>query len=632
MQFPSFLASNLPVLRMMANKVHWLGPTSMVTWLLLAVATAIGHHFFYTWLDGRIVQSKTEQEWYGRIGTGLAFLTNALLSAASTIAYTQLLWKTLRSKTVSVGGVDALFGATTSAWNLANLELWRRGPLLGVVAAISWMLPLLAVVTPSTLVVVQSATPNVTITEMPMPIIDHAPEKVAQWSWDRVTEDKIVLSKYNRPATAITRLVANVASSGSILPILAPFPNSSYSLDFYGPSISCVRADPILEQSVTNRTERDSLSYLYIGFVPDPPDSRALNDTTIDILNGVNLTLLSTSTKVSKLQTYDELGTNGHARLFIWTRLPGNYNTTTKVTIGADPPKLMECGLFNSSYKVDFNYTNNRQSISVRNLTRLNGITYSTYLSFNFTTVPEPPGFFEGAIGCALMEALSKMLVGFLRLASVTDGWVSDGELGILNTVLMQAHEVRRLYQKVAQDEFTPFTEPLVIRNMSIAEAIEELSQNITLSLFSNPYFLQNPSANNRSAAAAATVPRMPVTVTTPQNAYSYNNPRNLAIAYGLGIGFAVAAVTAGLVCIHAVEGTFSTSFSTILRTTRGAQLDGLVHPSEMHGKEPLPKRLGRMKVLLGGSNSILRFTKVEGQGREGSVESEVELLKTSPR
>ncbi len=110
----------------------------MITWLVLGVATALGHHFFYVWLDGRLVQSKMEQEWFGRIGTGLAFLTNAFLSATSTIAYTQLLWRTLRSKTVSIGGVDALFSATTNAWNLVNLELWRRGPLLGVVAAILW--------------------------------------------------------------------------------------------------------------------------------------------------------------------------------------------------------------------------------------------------------------------------------------------------------------------------------------------------------------------------------------------------------------------------------------------------------------------------------------------------------------
>jgi hypothetical protein len=123
---------------MAASKVHWLKPTLMVGWLLLGAAVALGHHFFYSWLDGRLVQSKDEQEWYGRIGTSLAFLTKTLLTAASTIAYAQLLWRTLRSRAVSIRGVDALFGVTSNAWNLASLELWRRGPLPAAVAAILW--------------------------------------------------------------------------------------------------------------------------------------------------------------------------------------------------------------------------------------------------------------------------------------------------------------------------------------------------------------------------------------------------------------------------------------------------------------------------------------------------------------
>jgi len=110
----------------------------MVGWLLLGAAVALGHHFFFSWLDGRVVQSKDEQEWYARIGTGLAFLTTILLTAASTVAYVQLLWRTLRSRAISIEGVDALFGVTTNAWNLTSLELWRHGPLPAVVAAILW--------------------------------------------------------------------------------------------------------------------------------------------------------------------------------------------------------------------------------------------------------------------------------------------------------------------------------------------------------------------------------------------------------------------------------------------------------------------------------------------------------------
>lgn len=88
------------------------------------------------------------------------------------------------------------------------------------------------------------------------------------------------------------------------------------------------------------------------------------------------------------------------------------------------------------------------------------------------------------------MDALSRLLVGFLRTASSSDGWVADQEIQITNTILMETQELRRLYRPVGQDDISPVTEPLSIRKMTIAEAIEELSQNMTLSLFSNSYFL----------------------------------------------------------------------------------------------------------------------------------------------
>jgi hypothetical protein len=33
-----------------------------------------------------------------------------------------------------------------------------------------------------------------------------------------------------------------------------------------------------------------------------------------------------------------------------------------------------------------------------------------------------------------------------LRAASTSDGWVNDGDIQIMNTVLMQAQELRQLY------------------------------------------------------------------------------------------------------------------------------------------------------------------------------------------
>lgn len=106
--------------------------------LVLGVALAIGHHLFYDYLNNRIVQNQNQQEWFLRIGTGVAFLTRALLSAAVGIAYTQILWRTLRSKSVTIQGINSMFGVPHNAWDFTTSELWTAAPALTVIAAIAW--------------------------------------------------------------------------------------------------------------------------------------------------------------------------------------------------------------------------------------------------------------------------------------------------------------------------------------------------------------------------------------------------------------------------------------------------------------------------------------------------------------
>ena len=102
------------------------------------LALAIGHHFFYDYLNDRIVENQNQQEWFLRIGTGMAFLVRALLSTAVGISYTQMLWWTLRSKSITIEGINSLFGVTHTAWDFTTLELWTTAPALAIAAVIAW--------------------------------------------------------------------------------------------------------------------------------------------------------------------------------------------------------------------------------------------------------------------------------------------------------------------------------------------------------------------------------------------------------------------------------------------------------------------------------------------------------------
>jgi hypothetical protein len=106
--------------------------------LFLGLLLALGHHFYYNYLNGRIVESQSQQQWFLRAGTGLAFLVRAFLSAAVGIAYTQILWRTLRSRSITIQGVNSLFGIVHNAWDFITWELWTAAPALAVVAIIAW--------------------------------------------------------------------------------------------------------------------------------------------------------------------------------------------------------------------------------------------------------------------------------------------------------------------------------------------------------------------------------------------------------------------------------------------------------------------------------------------------------------
>jgi hypothetical protein len=106
--------------------------------LLLGVLFAVGHHQFYHFLNERIVGSDDQQQWFLRIGAGFAFVVKTTLTAAVELAYTQILWRILSSRPISIKGIDSFFSVVNDAWHFRNGEIYRKGPALALVAVIMW--------------------------------------------------------------------------------------------------------------------------------------------------------------------------------------------------------------------------------------------------------------------------------------------------------------------------------------------------------------------------------------------------------------------------------------------------------------------------------------------------------------
>lgn len=72
------------MLRSWSTGVHWYVPTSMLVIFILGCAGAVGHHLFYSYLDGKPARNQLTMN---RYGTAFAFFTKASLVGSVVLAY-----------------------------------------------------------------------------------------------------------------------------------------------------------------------------------------------------------------------------------------------------------------------------------------------------------------------------------------------------------------------------------------------------------------------------------------------------------------------------------------------------------------------------------------------------------------
>jgi len=130
--------------------------------LLVGSLLAIGHHFFNNHADGKFVDSESNgvysQVWVNRIGTAFAFGFKAALSASLGFVLCQLMWLTLRRKFLTLPEIDAVF-LTANQDVMATFfsSSLLKSPLLVSAVALSFLLPIPTIFTPSSLRVVSRA-------------------------------------------------------------------------------------------------------------------------------------------------------------------------------------------------------------------------------------------------------------------------------------------------------------------------------------------------------------------------------------------------------------------------------------------------------------------------------------------
>ncbi|MCJ1465827.1 hypothetical protein MMC07_004446 [Pseudocyphellaria aurata] len=563
-------------------KIHWVAPVTMIAFFVSGVSFAAGHHAYYSSLDGTVVRDNESQQWAIRFGSAFAFLVEVPLVAAVSIAQTQRVWTTLEKKPVSIGGIDSVIAATRDVGSLISWEMWSKAKLASLLALLCWCLPLSALVTPATLTVqAVSRTRNVTQT---VPAIDfNNVTKFALLSTsvsDPTTNEAYVDSiGYRYPSPLISLLSIATASTGAIQPMPAPFSNASYSVDFYGPAVQCKTANESAGRSmynflssspqycpITDLNSGDEGAY-YFGMVP------GRNRTTGKVY-AVDLGQPSHPTDHSSSQPMAPE---------LWFGRTTTTASGSRSCTGRGGWHNFTCTLYNTSYSAEFSFDGGVQSTRLKNIEYLepmrwyNGV--PTIDSLDGSSYGDAPRYAVMSYQ-AIWVALNQQLIG--TLSSNPEG------TRILQTPLIGSKDL----DDWAHFNFGGAIPPSVASiagNRTLDILIEEMAQNITLSLFSVSH-LWNP---NNTAPTTITVGEM-------INVYNYRR-RNLLISYITAVAFALIGTVVGVFSLIVNERSYSTpiSFSAILCTTRNNDLDELVHAKSL-GAQPLDKGLACTPLRFG--------------------------------
>lgn len=140
-------------------------------------------------------------------------------------------------------------------------------------------------------------------------------------------------------------------------------------------------------------------------------------------------------------------------------------------------------------------------------------------------------------------------------------------------------------------------------------EALEQVFQNITLSLMSAPDLQPNSSSiyyPNKTL----------VTFSTRENIYIYSVSK-LWLAYGLAVGTTALIAASGLGAILANHASFSNKFSTVLRLSRGAHISCEINQKDLSGRDPLPDYAKKATV---------KFLRDETSAKDGKVYNLVDI------
>ncbi|KAI1368856.1 hypothetical protein F5Y08DRAFT_353440 [Xylaria arbuscula] len=600
---------------------QWMIPGSksiMLSSMLTAVLIAIGHHLFYQHLMGQELPDSIYVTWGDSIklaeqqlnfaaGTLLALLVKAFIGIAVSTAHEQHVWKVIRSQPTAIATIDGLFLAKSNILDLFDLRLWRRGTLSMLLALVFWILPVAFLVPPASLTIHQIASPDTHLQRVPridfkstnFASIDIASIPSPENSGHNSSEEEVspmtrFTTEYNYagPQDEVQRVVLASLTASQVLPIPPPHPNSTWTLNFHAPALSCDQVSGTLYQEIWE-------NIFDATFAESPSEFGYFSWVAVSQSNNGSLPFQYISDDASyHLHSYQ---TNPTIQQLFFALLP---------IVGSI--EIAQCSLCNATYTVDFNYVNGIQdirpvvSITHNNLTLPGTTGPNPFLAMfpNGSAVP----FLENAIPssyntslmeaysfAAIMESFAHAFVGTISRYATVFGNTSQ----VISTALLRTKQFNSLNAALhGQTSSFQGLEPRDWNGLSVTQAgnftadwldtIERLFQNATISLMGSEVLRPNYSSPYAP-------PDTLVTITTIKNVYNYSNSI-FGGSYGAALGIALLAIAVALFSVGN-GASYSTKFSTILRVAHILSFSSPLEDEDVSGKDPTPDRVGKITV-----------------------------------
>lgn len=257
----------------------------------------------------------------------------------------------------------------------------------------------------------------------------------------------------NGPTPSVDRFMTGAIVQGSIPSLPVPAPNSTYTLTFPGPLIQCRNSSSDINQQVHNyMKERYIYSKTFVGFRP-------LTDNISHAMHTVLYGYAGPDNADRDADVAEKL------IMSFWPYMPA-YNRW-----------VIECGMYNASWTVSFDFTNGVQSTHIQDLRVLNRVR-----SYSQHAIPTPPNEDQLFAYSSLMTAFSDSFEGF---CSSSMSICTDTK--IYSSALINSKQIWEIVFDEKVGNKSADTLP------SILDAAQELGRNITLSLYANPYFMYSP-------------------------------------------------------------------------------------------------------------------------------------------